>query len=233
MCELSVVILGYQSESYLRDFVIQVYEELLTDKIQSFEIVLVANYDNENDTTPQIASTLAIEYPKIKVLSLKKEGKMGWDMRKGLEVSKGNYICVLDGDGQMPASDIITVYHIIKSGGFDIVKTYRSVRHDGWYRRTLSKTYNYIFNILYRPLVKIRDINAKPKMMTRNAYQQLTLRSNDWFTDAEIMIQALKMQFSICEVATVFYKNERRKSFVGWRTVFEFIYNLFYYRFFK
>lgn len=156
---------------------------------------------------------------------------MGWDMRKGLEASKGRYICVLDGDGQMPASDIISVYSIIKTGKFDIVKTYRTIRHDGWYRMLLSKTYNIIFNLLYRPNIHLRDINAKPKIITRSAYKQLSLQSNDWFTDAEIMIQAINLQLSICEIATVFYKNERRKSFVNIRTVLEFTYNLFYYRF--
>ncbi|MBK6275601.1 MAG: hypothetical protein IPF58_13285 [Saprospirales bacterium] len=61
----------------------------------------------------------------------------------------------------------------------------------------------------------------------------MELRSNDWFTDAEIMIEALKLNMKICELSTVFYKNERRSSFVGLSTVFEFIYNLFYYRFNK
>jgi hypothetical protein len=43
----------------------------------------------------------------------------------------------------------------------------------------------------------------------------MNLLSNDWFTDAEIMIQALNNKIKICEVATVFYKNERRASFVS------------------
>lgn len=232
MCELSVVILGYRAESYLRDFVVQVYSEIQAAEIQSFEIILVANYDDDSDKTPQIAIDLSKKYEHLKVLSLKKKGKMGWDMRKGMEAAQGSYICVLDGDGQMPASDIVAVYNIIKSEQFDVVKTYRSVRYDGWYRVILSKVYNILFNILYQPRIKLKDINSKPKIISRAAYHQLTLKSNDWFTDAEIMIQAIELQLSICEVATVFYENERRKSYVGWKTVIEFIYNLFFNRLF-
>lgn len=233
MCELSIVILSYKAETFLEEFVHQVHTELENDLKNTFEIILVANYDDDFDTTPIIAKKIANDYKNIKVLALKKRGRMGWDMRKGLEESKGRYICVLDGDGQMPASDIISVYSVIKTGKFDIVKTYRAIRHDGWYRRLLSKTYNIIFNLLYRPSIHLRDINAKPKIITREAYNQLSLQSNDWFTDAEIMIQAIHLQLSICEIATVFYKNERRKSFVGFKTIFEFIHNLFYYRYFR
>ncbi|MFK4985368.1 hypothetical protein ACI4B7_26445, partial [Klebsiella pneumoniae] len=67
--------------------------------------------------------------------------------------------------------------------------------------------------------------------MTREALSSLTLVSNDWFTDAEIMIESLQHKLRICEVGTIFYKNERRRSFVDVRTIFEFVINLFYYRF--
>jgi hypothetical protein len=155
---------------------------------------------------------------------------MGWDMRMGMEAASGQYICVLDGDGQMPVSDVVTVFNIINKGQYDLVKTYRQYRYDGFYRTLISKVYNILFTIIYRPKVAIKDVNSKPKILSRYAFEQLNLVSNDWFTDAEIMIQALKLNFRICQISTVFYKNERRKSYVGFNTIFEFIYNLFYYR---
>lgn len=42
----------------------------------------------------------------------------------------------------------------------------------------------------------------------------MNLKSNDWFTDAEIMIEANRLKLRICDIATVFYNNERRSSFV-------------------
>lgn len=198
--------------------------------IHSFEIILVANYDNDKDTTPQISQFIQQKYDFVKSITKKKEGKMGWDMRMGMEAASGQYICVLDGDGQMPVSDVVTVFNIINKGQYDLVKTYRHYRYDGFYRTLISKVYNILFTIIYRPKVAIKDVNSKPKILSRTAFDQLNLISNDWFTDAEIMIQALKLNFRICQVSTVFYKNERRKSYVGFNTIFEFIYNLFYYR---
>lgn len=230
MIDLSVVILGYRSEVFLLQFVEQVINELKQAGIDSFEIILVANYDNDIDTTPKISQFIQQKYSFVRSITKKKEGKMGWDMRMGMEEAIGEYICVLDGDGQMPVSDVVTVFNIINKGQYDLVKTYRQYRYDGFYRAVISKVYNILFTIIYRPKVSIKDVNSKPKILTKNAFQQLNLVSNDWFTDAEIMIQALKLNFRICQISTVFYKNERRNSYVGFNTIFEFIYNLIYYR---
>jgi len=227
--ELSVVVLSYESNEFIEPFCLQLLNEL-NGIGQSFEILLVANFDHKDDTTPQLAKKLENQFNEVKALTFNKEGKMGWDMRMGLQQASGRYIAVIDGDGQMPCSDIAVVYKLIKSGSFDLVKTYRSNRLDGFYRSFLSKWYNRLFHWIYKPPVPLKDVNAKPKILTREAYLKLHLISNDWFTDAEIMIQALQNNFKVCEVATVFYKNERRASFVSIRTIFEFVVNLIKYR---
>lgn len=231
--ELSVVVLCYHAETFIESFVHQLIQEISTLHIQ-YELVLVGNYDkNTIDKTPEIVKNIAKEKQNIKVLTHEKKGGMGWDMRSGLSVASGRYIAVIDGDAQMPSSDIPLVYQLIKAGNYDLVKTYRSKRYDGIIRIILSKVYNITFNLLYWNALPLKDINSKPKIFTKTAYNKMQLRSNDWFTDAEIMIEALKHKMKICEVSTVFYKNERRSSFVGISTVFEFIYNLFYYKFVK
>ena len=90
-----------------------------------------------------------------------------------------------------------------------------------------------MFRLLYPAAHVFRDINSKPKIMTREAYRKMDLVSNDWFTDAEIMIEALKHDLSVGEVSTVFFKNERRGTFVPVSAIFEFLGNLIYYRFIR
>lgn len=227
--ELSVVVLAYRAEEYLTDFCHQLVQELHPLGI-FYEIILVANYTDLADPTPQQAMSLATAYSAVRAVTRQKEGRMGWDMKSGLQVARGRYLVVIDGDGQMPVSDIPLVYGIIKANNFDMVKTYRAIRHDGQYRNVVSKVYNVLFNVLFNPPVYIRDVNSKPKIFSQQAYRQMQLTSNDWFTDAEIIIEALQHQMKICEVATVFYKNERRASYVRWSTIAEFTYNLLYYR---
>ncbi len=229
--ELSVVVLCYRSESIIEQFVLQLINEIKELDI-TFELVLVANYDNDPaDNTLFLLREIASRFKEIVVLASEKKGGMGWDMRSGLSAASGRYIAVIDGDAQMPASDIPVVYRLIKMGGYDLVKTYRSKRYDGLFRIVLSSVYNFMFRLFFQPDFPVRDVNSKPKIFTKEAYSRLNLKSNDWFTDAEIMIQALKHNLKIIEVSTVFYKNERRGSFVGIKTILEFVFNLFKYRF--
>ncbi|HMW13006.1 MAG TPA: glycosyltransferase family 2 protein [Chitinophagales bacterium] len=229
--ELSVVVLCYHAENIIKRFVAQLINEISELQI-TYELILVANYDkNSIDNTPALATEIAKKYPNIVVLAHEKEGGMGWDMRSGLSAAVGKYIAVIDGDAQMPASDIPIVYGVIKFSNYDLVKTYRAKRYDGIIRSTMSSVYNILFRILYSPTFPVRDINSKPKIFKKTAFQKMELQSNDWFTDAEIMIQAFKHKLKIAEISTVFYKNERKGSFVSWKTVAEFIINLFQYRF--
>ena len=232
MVDLSIVVLAYRSEEYLKEFAVQIIEELSNESLR-YEVVIVANYDSVDDRTPQIAEEIASQYSKVRCLTQEKQGKMGWDMRMGLDACKGNVLLVIDGDGQMPSSDLMNVYQALVHGKYDLVKTFRAIRMDGWRRRLMSKGYNRLFHILYPMARGIQDVNSKPKALTKEAYNRLNLTSNDWFTDSEIMIQALAHKMRICEIGTTFYKNERRASFVKVSTAFEFLFNLLYYRFIK
>lgn len=233
MPELSVVVLCYRSEEFASELANQITKELEEASID-YELVLVANYLTDIvDRTPQIVHEYAKTNDRCIVVAKEKEGMMGWDMRSGLEASTCKYIAVIDGDGQMPTSDIVKVYNVLKVNNYDFVKTFRATRQDGFYRGTISSVYNFLFRLLYPSTRMLRDVNSKPKVFTREAYEKMNLVSNDWFTDSEIMIEASKNKLNIGEVSTVFYENERRKSFVAPGTIFEFIYNLFYYRFWK
>ena len=232
--ELSVVVLCYHSADVVRHLISQVEGELDAAQID-YELVLVGNYlpGDTKDQTPTVLKAMASDKPRFVVVAKEKQGMMGWDMRSGLEAATGRHIAVIDGDGQMPMSDVIKVYRVLQVGKYDLVKTFRAQRQDGWYRRTISGIYNFLFRLMYPAAHVFRDINSKPKVMTRAAFQRMHLVSNDWFTDAEIMIEALRHDLAVGEVSTVFYKNERRGTFVPVSAIFEFLGNLIYYRFFK
>ena len=229
--ELSVAVLCYRAEELAHEFVDQLIRELEEAEID-YELVLVANYEPDSpDKTPEIVREIAATNPRIKVVARVKEGMMGWDMRSGLRAATGRHLAVIDGDGQMPSSDIVKVYRVLQVGGYDVVKTFRAERFDGFYRATISRVYNLLFSLLFREGARFRDINSKPKVMTRAAYDKMRLVSNDWFTDAEIMIEAIRNRLQVGEVSTLFFRNERRASFVHPSAIWEFLLNLLHYRF--
>ena len=227
---LSVVLLCYGAGQHVYGLVDKTIK-LMENHVPSWEIILVGNYfeKNQEDNTPDIVKDIASKNIRIKAVVIPKEGMMGWDARTGLSRASGRYICLIDGDEQMPSEDIIRVYQKIRDEGLDLVKPYRIIRYDGLARKMLSFIYNLLFRILF-PGFHVRDINSKPKIMTRQAYATMCLESNDWFLDAEMMIKARRLKLRVGEIPTKFYKCEYRQSFVRFGAIFEFVKNLIRYR---
>ena len=226
---LSVVVLAYRSGKNIIDFVDSLIH-LLDREEPEWELILVANhFSGDDDQTPEIAKQLAESHIRIKTVTKIKKGMMGWDMKSGLEATTGKNIAVIDGDGQMPCEDVIRVYRKLVSERLELTKTYRVNREDGLYRKIISIVYNMIFKILFPGLVS-RDINSKPKIMTREVYSQMSLHSDGWFVDAEIMILARRMNLNIGELGTDFSCLINRQSFVKISSIFEFLGNLARFR---
>ena len=226
---LSVVVLAYQSAETISAFVDSLIS-CLEAKEPHWELILVGNYfENSGDRTPDVVKGLAKKDARIRAVAQVKEGMMGWDMKTGLRAASGKVLAVIDGDGQMPAEDVIRVYEKLKEENLDLAKTYRIQRDDGTYRRVISLVYNAIFQLLF-PGLNSRDINSKPKVMTRDAYTKMDLQSDGWFIDAEIMIQARRLRLKMGEIETVFRSIDSRPSFVKPLSILEFLANLFWYR---
>jgi glycosyltransferase involved in cell wall biosynthesis len=226
---LSVVVLAYRSAETISAFVDSLIACLEANE-PHWELVLVGNYmEHSGDRTPEVVKELAQQDARIRAVTEVKAGMMGWDMKSGLEAASGKILAVIDGDGQMPANDVVRVYQTLKENHLDLAKTYRVQRSDGSYRKVISTVYNALFQLLF-PGLNSRDINSKPKVMTRDAYQRMDLQSDGWFIDAEIMIQARGMRLKIGEIETVFHSIDSRPSFVKPLSILEFLANLVWYR---
>jgi glycosyltransferase involved in cell wall biosynthesis len=228
--ELSAIVLCYRAgESILR--VIDPLNTLLCREEMRYELVLVANYwAGQHDPTPPIVERFAVEHEHVTAVVEEKQGSMGWDMRAGFRAARGAYLIVIDGDAQNPVSDVLEMYRQMRATGADVMKGRRIIRHDGTYRRFISIAYNLLFRLFFRTR-GIWDINGKPKGLTRSAYEQMELHSDDWFIDAEIVLKARGAHLMIQEMPVVFHRNEERASFVRFSAIWEFVRNMLNYRF--
>jgi Glycosyl transferase family 2 len=150
---------------------------------------------------------------------------MGWDLRSGLDVARGSILVYLDGDGQVSTGDALRVYRHLRETGADVAKGRREVRDDGSVRTVTSLGFNLLFRLLFRT-GPLWDINGQPKGLTRAAHKQLDLRTDDWFTDAEIVLKARAAGLNIVEVPVHFAERQTRGSNVGLGTVWEFVVNM-------
>jgi len=231
MPNVSVVVLCYKAGKSVPAFVARVRQAL--EKVSDdWEIVLVGNYnrgEEKSDPTPEYVRGEAESDPRVRAVVMPKEGMMGWDARTGLAAATGDVIIFIDGDNQMPPEDVEAVYKKLVEEKLDMAMTYRRVRQDSLVRRLNSKAYNMLFRCLF-PGIQARDVNSKPKAMTRALYEKLELTADDWFLDAEIMIQARRHRAKIGQIPTVFRASSDRKSFVRFDAVLEFVKNLVRHR---
>jgi glycosyltransferase involved in cell wall biosynthesis len=222
--ELSVVVLAYRAEEHAGDVIVPLYELLEADGVP-YELVVVANYWSRDDRTPVVAAELARDRATILVCAERKRGAMGWDMRSGLAVARGRYLVVIDGDGQVPVEYALDAYRQLTTTGVGVVKGRRFLREDGSVRTLTSLGFNVIFRLLFRTS-GLWDINGRPKGMTREAWERLDLRTDDWFTDAEILLKARRLGLPVREFPVRFLANPVRASFVGPGTIWEFLRNM-------
>ena len=227
--ELSIVVLAYRSAETIENFVKSLVYSLEEEKL-IWEIILVGNYfEGIRDRTPEMVRKIAAGDSRITAVTEVKKGMMGWDMKTGFQAASGKTLAVIDGDGQMPSGDVIRVYQLMVKDGLDLAKTYRMKRDDGFYRKLISVFYNILFRFLF-PGIDAWDMNSKPKIMTREFYEKISLESNGWFIDAEIMILARRLGIKIGETETVFHSMDTRPSFVKPLSILEFLGNLFTFR---
>ena len=226
--QFSLVVLCYRSEDGIVPLVEKLHRMLSYYKFR-YEIILVGNYiEGSGDRTPKVVEHLARTMPDTRAVVLPKKGMMGWDMRRGLEAARGELVGVIDGDGQFPLESIFSCLIMIETEDIDLVKTYRVNREDGFYRTVVSFFFNMLFNLIFGQ--RYRDVNSKPKIIRRSKLEQMRLTSEDWFTDAEIMIRAAEQNLRVVELPIHFYNITKRKSFVEPQAIWEFIRNLWEYR---
>jgi hypothetical protein len=117
------------------------------------------------------------------------------------------------------------MYRRMKETGAAVMKGHRIARFDGLPRRIVSGAFNVLFRLMFRTR-GIWDINGKPKGLTRDAYERMSLRSDDWFIDAEIVLSARSLGLEVAELPVVFHANEERLSLVRPAAAGEFLANM-------
>jgi len=199
--DLSVVVLVYKETRSVIESFVEDLKRSIESKGISYQIVLVSNYyENDKTEAPKIVQELSSSDIRITSVTKIKQGGYGFDVRSGFEVATGNTVSFIDGDGQMPAEDVVRVYEKLKETGVDMAQTFRVKRMDNLERLVISRIFNFLLKILF-PNVHVLDANSKPKIFTRSALEKLHLSSLDWFIDAEILIHVIRHRRPVVRVS--------------------------------
>ena len=155
------------------------------------EVIVV---DSSKDMTPKIAKCLG-----AKVLKTKRNGK-GYAMKYAVKHSKGDIIIFLDGDGTDPASYIPKL--IKKLEKYDLIlgcRSYAYSKKDNPKMRLIFKIYSKFVTPTFRSIGwKVKgDPLAGFRVMRKETWKKLNLKSNDFLIETEMDIRALELNLKI------------------------------------
>jgi len=225
--DFSIILPSYNEAANLSSLLKNLKESL--DKLAiRYEIIVVDN--GSSDNTQAVLTSLKKEIPELKNARVWPNIGYGNGVIRGLGVAQGEILGFMDADGQIEPKYLIAAFLKLKKGGLDLCKGIRTIRHDGLFRLLASRAYNLLFKIMFGGT--LGDVNTKPKVFTKDLYQKINLSSKDWFLDSEIILKTIKRGYKIGEVPMVFLPRNRGVSKVRVSTIFEFLKNIFYWRFF-
>ncbi len=218
------IVVPARNESENLQLLIPQLDKALATIGESYEIIVVDN--GSTDGTAETLSRLSKEFPALRSVYESTKG-FGNAILRGLSESQGDILGYIHADNQMKPDDLVRIYHRLTHDHLVVCKASRLDRHDGITRWIISKSYNFLFRIMFG--VRIRDINGSPKLFTKDFFHQADIQSRDWFIDPEIIIKAQRLGLPMAEVEIHTAIRPHGSSQVHTQTVFEFMKNMIIY----
>lgn len=142
--ELSLVIPVYNGSTTIGDVVASIhrfYADL------AFEIVLVN--DGSQDDSEQVCKKLAESHPDTVIfIHLARNFGEHNAILAGLNYASGDYVAVLDDDGQNPPEEVSRMYEEARRGGHDVVYGRYEEKHHSYFRNLGSRFNDRVANLL-------------------------------------------------------------------------------------
>jgi|GEM_PF-1611636 len=161
MNSISIVVPVYNEEENIKKVIEEI--TLVAPAIKEELEVIVVDDGSEDNTSVEVEN-LKKNIKYIKLIRTKHIGQTN-ALRCGLEVSKGDIIVFMDGDGQNSASDIPKLIDALDTS--EVVYGYREKRKDPFFSKVLpSKIANHIISSLFK--VSAQDIGCSLKAFDRD-----------------------------------------------------------------
>ncbi len=202
---LSIVIPAYNEEARLPES-LRAITAFVAQKTYPVEVLIVDN--NSTDRTAAIIAEFAAEFPYIRGLSERTQGK-GAAVRAGMLAARGAYRFICDADLSMPIEEV-DKFLPPQLEDFDIAIASReiagAVRYgEPWYRHLMGRVFNLIVRLFAIP--GLQDTQCGFKMFRAEVAEDLfpLQTMNGWSFDVEILYAARERGWRIVEVPIHWY----------------------------
>ena len=195
---LSLIIPCYNEQENLP----LLFKKLLKIQLECFEIILIDNGSKDN-TSKIIEHFIKNNNSCIKILKIKKNIGYGHGIMSGVRKASGQIVAWTHADLQTDPQDVVDAYQFFVSKNGDrnfILKGKRKKRK--FFDKLFTGLMSIISSIAFN--MKLSDINAQPKMFSRNFVKYIDNAPNDFSLDLFILVKAIKLNYTILEYPVMF-----------------------------
>jgi len=175
-----------------------------------YEILLID--DGSADATRAIATEVARELPRVRVIAHDAPQGVGAALRTGIAAAACQHVVLADADGQYDLTEIDRLE--LLAARYDLVCGYRIDRQDAWYRRWIAIIYNLLARVLLG--TKLRDCDCGLKLARADLLARLDLTSNDEFIHVELVTKARLHGAQVIEVGVTHHARSKDRSKASW-----------------
>jgi glycosyltransferase involved in cell wall biosynthesis len=190
--KLSLIIPAFNEEAGIKSAVLR-NREVLTAAGLPFELIIID--DGSRDNTRQIVEDNFAGLPDTRFHS-KANGGFGSALRKGIELSTGDYITYAPVDS--PLTRDVLVAFLAHIGQGDVLVSYRVTRRGYSPRMQLNSwVYQKLISLLFN--MSLTDYNWIHFYPRKIFDAGLKIENNHIFVCAEVLIKAKRLGFTFCE----------------------------------
>ncbi len=211
--KLSIFFPMWNEEEYIERALTSAREAcaMLLDEgeIADYELIIVD--DASTDSTGAMADAFAAEDPRVTVVHHPVNRKLGGSIKSGFAAATGDLVLYTDADLPFDMDELQKACRVMRHYDADIVSAYRFDRTGEGYVRTV---YSFFFNTIVRIMfgLKMRDVNFAFKLCRRRIFDHIELKSEGSFIDAELVIRAQKLGFSVVQFGVDYFPRTRGVS---------------------
>lgn len=181
------------------------------DALAGWDHEMVVVDDASTDRSAEIVRRMAAHDPRIRMLSHDRNRRLGASLRTGFAAARGDLVLYMDADLPFDPHEIPRAVRAMDVTRADMIAGYRIDRTMEGVRRAI---YSYAYNGLIGALFgwPHRDVNFSFKLMRREVLEAIDLRSEGSLIDAELVVKAKNLGFTIQQLGLDYFPRTRGES---------------------
>src|SRR3989344_8275423 len=205
--KISLVAPAYNEQGCIEEFVTEA-DRTFDENGFSGEIIVVN--DASRDNTLSLLLSLQKKFPRLQIISHKRNQGLTAAMITGIESAKNDIIVFMSSDLEShPQEDIPKLIGALEQG-YDVAIGCRMNKRQGLLKTILSKSFNALVRLLFN--VRFRDVGWV-RAFRKDVYYNIESMRSDWHR--YFVILAAKQGYKVKEVPLRFYPRKSGKSKFG------------------